>query len=108
MWRTRGVACRYSELVKHHRPVSGFKYLVRLRIRPTQSHPGPTLLDSHRSGHRSADPLCRGLDIPVREMGVTQGHSHVAVPEQSRDDRHRDAVHDGVTGHRVSVIPKPE
>ena len=52
------------------------------------------------------DPLCRGLDILVREMGVTQGHSYVAVTEQSRDDRHRYAVHEGVTGHRVPPISR--
>ena len=51
-----------------------------------------------------ADPLCRGLDIPVREMGITQSHPHVAVAEQPRDDRHRDAVHGGVTGHRAAKI----
>ena len=54
--------------------------------------------------HRRADPLCRGLDIRVREMGVTQSHSHVAVAEQPRDDRHGNAVHDGVSGHRAAKI----
>ena len=37
-------------------------------------------------------------------MGVTQGHSHVAVPEQSRDDRHRDAIHHGVACQVVTKL----
>ena len=60
------------------------------------------LLDSHRSSHRRADTLRCGLDVPVREMGVAQGHLDVAVAEQSRDDGQRDAAHDCVTGHGVS------
>ena len=63
-----------------------------------------SLLARHRPGHGRADPLRGVLDVLVREMGVTQSHPHVAVAEQPRDDRHRDAVHDRVTGQIMSQV----
>ena len=44
---------------------------------------------SHRSDHHIADALRRGLDVLVRQVRISQGHLHVGVAEQSRDDRHR-------------------
>ena len=42
------------------------------------------LLARHRFDSLS-DPLSRGLDLAVSDMGVAHGHADVAVPEQAGD-----------------------
>ena len=41
----------------------------------------------HQGVHGLSDPLCRGLDIAVRKVGVSERHAHAGMSEQPGDHR---------------------
>ena len=41
-------------------------------------------------------------------MYIAQRHLHVGVTEEPRDDGYGRAVHDGMTRHGVTLIPRSE
>ena len=63
-------------------------------------------LDTGSAPAGSAFTVTAGLDLLVGEMDVAQGHSHIAMAEQPRDDGHRDAVHHGMACKRVAEVVK--
>ena len=60
--------------------------------------------DFHDCGDGLSDPLGRGLDVAIPEMGVAQGHAHVGVAEKPGDHGNRHAVHHRVAGMRMTEV----
>ena len=58
----------------------------------------------HDLSHGPSDPFGCGFDITVRKMGVAQRHLHVGMTQQTRDHRHRYAVHDGMARHGMAQV----
>ena len=81
---------------------------IPLPLRPPGNHAAtPYGAAASSPASRSAEiaaPLRRRLDIPIGDMRVAQGHPHVPVAEQPRDDRQRDALHDRVAGEGMAQI----
>ena len=54
--------------------------------------------------YHSAHPLCCRLDFLVRHMRISERHADLAVTEQPRDHRKRNAVEDGLRGDAVAKV----
>ena len=58
------------------------------------------------SSNHPADAVGSGLDVPVTDMRVAQGHLHLGVAEQTRHHRQRNSLHRRLAGKRVPEIVK--
>ena len=68
-----------------------------------------SLRDSrHEPSDGLPDTLRRRLDFAVADMCVSQRHVRAPVAQQTRYDRERNVLHDGVRGDRVTLIQVPE
>ena len=74
----------------------------------TSAHRSSPVLQIHEDTGGIPYPFGRGFDVVVTEMGVAQGHAHIAMSEQPGDDGHRHAVQHRMARVGVAQIVKAD